>query len=86
MTVPARRPWHRRKRTWAALALWLLVTYPISQGPATYFVVRGWLSPGLFLGVYGPMAFVAYPEPLERATGVYRTWWRDQAWRDMGRL
>jgi hypothetical protein len=39
-----RRAWYRGKRTWAALALWLLVAYPLSIGPAEYCVERGWLA------------------------------------------
>ena len=39
-----RRPWWRRKRTVAALWLWLLVAYPLSVGPVAYTMERGWIA------------------------------------------
>jgi hypothetical protein len=41
---PPRRPWWKRKRAWAAGALWLAVAYPLSMGPIWYCTERGWLS------------------------------------------
>lgn len=38
---PLRRPWHRRKRLWAAVALWLPFAYLSGEGPAWYAVARG---------------------------------------------
>ncbi len=45
MISPApRRPFWKRKRWIAALALWLLVAYPLSVGPIAYAMERGWIS------------------------------------------
>jgi len=42
-TPPPKRPWWRRKRTWAAGAVWLAVAYPVGIGPVSYAAGRGWL-------------------------------------------
>lgn len=40
----ARRSWYRKKRWWAAAALWLVTAYPLSILPVAYSVGRGWVS------------------------------------------
>ena len=52
MTAPARRPWYRKKRWIAALAVWLLIAYPVSEGPVRYAEYRGW-NPDM--AVYRPL-------------------------------
>ena len=59
---PPRRTWWRRTRTWAALALWLIVAYPLSSGPFYYCAGRGWVA------LDDPLLVTAY-EPLLRALG-----------------
>jgi hypothetical protein len=44
-TETPKRPWWRKKRWATPLALWLLVAYPLSIGPAGYLSHRGWLRP-----------------------------------------
>lgn len=44
-----KRPWWRKKRWWAMIALWLcLPLYPLAGGPGTYCVVRRWCPPDPF--------------------------------------
>lgn len=62
VTMPSpspRRPWYRRKRAWAALAMWLLlpVLYPLSYGPYFYCRGRRWVT----------RETVAFYAPIERA-------------------
>ena len=41
---PPSLPWWKSKRTWAAaLALWLLVAYPLTTGPMQYAALRDWV-------------------------------------------
>jgi hypothetical protein len=40
-----RRPWWRRKRTWVAVAAWLLLAYPLSLEPMSWLYERGFLPP-----------------------------------------
>jgi len=59
---PPRRPWWKRKRTWAAGAVWMAavpVLYALSMGPAVYCVGRGWLPADTVLGAYAPAAWAA---------------------------
>jgi hypothetical protein len=62
MKVPELQPkrtWYRRKRTWAAIALWLVIAYPLSVGPAFYGMGRGWLPIKQTSALYGPSYFAA---------------------------
>jgi len=52
---PPRRPWWKRKRTWAAAALWLVAAYPLSRGPVEYAAARGWLPAAYGTSFYGPL-------------------------------
>jgi len=38
------RPWHRRKGTWAAGILAMVIAYPLSLGPVWYAIGRGWVT------------------------------------------
>jgi hypothetical protein len=51
---PPTRPWYKRKRTGAALALWLLIAYPLSIGPLFYVAGRGWLPNQAAIVASGP--------------------------------
>ena len=53
---PPRRPWWRRKRMWAAVAVWLAlpVLYVLADGPVGYCVARGWIPTGAWTAAYGP--------------------------------
>ena len=79
-----KRPWWRRKRTWAALALWLLLTYPLSMGPASYAVRRRWVSIQAYRAVYWPVIETDLrldPDRLNRFARFHRymRWWNDRA-------
>jgi len=81
VTAPARRPWHRRKRTWAAIALWLTlpVLYVLADGPAGYCVARGWLPLTVYETVFGPawrpaVSLGGPPDLFVR----YHFWWVDR--------
>lgn len=56
---PSHCPWHRRKLAWAALALWLAVTYPLSLWPVAYGVGRGWYPAAPAWIPYAPLLFAA---------------------------
>ena len=77
MTLPARRPWWKKKRWATALALWFVVAgYPVSLGPQVYAVRRGWL----------PQAVVPWKgsqgwRPRRSLPGRYLQWWDDVAFR-----
>jgi len=49
-----RRPWWRRKRTRAAVAVWLALPglYILSAGPACYAARRGWTTEGRVNAAY----------------------------------
>jgi hypothetical protein len=66
-----RRPRHRRKRAWAALALWFVVAWPITTGPATYACYRGWLPPKPYK-VFCVVPMRMLLNPLGDATGYRR--------------
>lgn len=53
------RPWWRKKRYAAALALWLIAAYPLSLWPIAYLVGRGWLPVTIVKAVYAPITIVA---------------------------
>lgn len=86
MTSPSASPPHRRwwtKKRWlAAIALWMLIAYPSSVGPAHYAVGRGWL-PLWFLKVYSPLvwlqpdySFDGYDGSLAQLFDTYNArWW-----------
>lgn len=72
-----RRPLYRRKRAWAAAAVWLVVGYELGVGPAAYCVRRGWLSPQVvFDRLY---AYPLLPDSWGEASGLwaYNRWWAD---------
>lgn len=73
--LPPRRPWRRRKRTWAAGALWLLlpVLYVLGDGPGQYLVIRGWLSGPVYEAAMAPLWLV---EPW--LPGPVRGWLADR--------
>lgn len=77
MTVPrSRRPWLRRKRTWAVVGLWLPLLYVASSGPVMYGFDRDWL-PGWFAGAFLPSHRVmrALPDPVAETWYGYVEWW-----------
>jgi hypothetical protein len=77
--LPPRRPWHKRKRTWAAVAVWLVVAYPLSVGPANYAAARGWASIPLLKTAYTPvfLAAVALDPSRSGSFIVYVDWCGD---------
>jgi len=56
-----RRTWYRKKRTWAAAGLALLVWYPISFGPAAYAAGRGWIGGTTVEAAYAPVIAAVAP-------------------------
>lgn len=85
MTAPARRPWWKRKRWWAAIVLWLLlpVLYALSTGPALYVIYaycrtneRGQHWYDWYEAVYGPAERAVFAWPvMEEIGGEYQLWW-----------
>ena len=78
---PPRLAWWRRKRTWVGLLLWLAVAFPISWGPISYGVARGWLPHTADMPFF-PLFRVmnALPRPASEAcwaalTGYGRDWY-----------
>jgi len=69
---PPRRPWWKRKRTWAAVALWLVVGYPLSMGPVAYCVGRGWVADATVEPFYSPIGRLF--EALEAAPQLAFEW------------
>jgi hypothetical protein len=70
-----RRPWQGRKWVWAA-ALWLLVAYPLSMGPAVYAHRRGWVDGQTVEVVYGPALRVLLSNGTTGSAFLrYLTWW-----------
>jgi len=76
---PPRRPWWKRKRTWAALALFWAATYELGYGPAVYCVRRGWLPRGFVFDLLYP--FPRMPHAWGEVIGLweYDRWWADAA-------
>jgi len=73
---PSRRPWYRRKRTWAA-AVWLLlpVLYVLSMGPAAYVHSRtGWFPYWLFR-LYAPLWGTTEGTSAASLLDSYEAWW-----------
>ena len=67
-----RRPWWKKKRWAAALALWLAVAYPVSEGPYEYARVRRWISDTT--AAYQPL------DPVERwVPGLWTFRWQWEA-------
>jgi hypothetical protein len=66
-----------RRRRWAALAAVVLVSsYPISNGPAFYFLARGWLPYRVYHAVYGPLNHILGEDGLDSETyAAYTAWW-----------
>jgi len=61
---------------WAAFAVWLLVAYPLSIGPAAYCAGRGWIEPGgqalvaFYRPLVGPPLRLGGPDVLGRFTAT----------------
>ena len=65
MTFPSDRPWWRKKRWAAALAVWMALAYPLSVGPFDYAANRRWLPPALEAAgdpLYAPYRWALHPE------------------------
>ena len=78
---PPRRPWWKKKRTWAAMSLWLVAVYPYTVGPVQYAAQRDWLSPwawDVVRVVYAPIdpLWATFPR-LARWSGyeAHVRWW-----------
>jgi hypothetical protein len=52
MTEAPRKPFWKRKRWIAAGVLWLVIAYPVSEGPARYAEMRHWIP---FTPAYLPL-------------------------------
>ena len=55
-----RRDWWKRKRRWAAVAVWLIAAYPLSLGPMIWLYDRGYL----------PASALAYVDPFYAPLGL----------------
>jgi hypothetical protein len=66
----------------ALLVAAMLGVYPLSEGPAAYFVVRGSLPESIFIA-YLPCGWVAemLPERIQQYRGNYMLWWISMAYR-----
>ena len=79
---PPRRPWWKKKRTWAAIALWVVAGYPLLLGPLTYVHFRGWVPAGTVLVAHEPVRVILLSLPEGRFrdaaigyNGAYIGWW-----------
>lgn len=76
--MPPRRPWWKKKRWAAILALWLLVAYPASFGPAKYLLFRDFTPArpfaSIFYTTYAPLWAVTRGTPLEDELDRYAGW------------
>lgn len=79
MNEKRRRHLWRRKRYIIAAAMWLLLAYPLSMGPAEYAMIRGWTPPG-FQAFYVPVRCLPHSRWLSR----YSLWWIVLAMRHEG--
>lgn len=70
-----RRPWWRRKRAWAAIALTPFLGYSIGYGPAVYVAARGWLPPALADAAFAPAKLARLVPGLRHPVTVYAGWW-----------
>lgn len=78
-SIPPKRVWGRRKRTWAVLLLWIVVAYPLSHGPVSYAANRGWITEHAAYTYRAPIRVVLPPEgarPMSPARRVVaRAYW-----------
>ena len=71
-----RKPWWKRKRSIAAAVLWVVVSYPLSFGPAMYAWYAGWISVGWIETVYRPMLYAELYSPhAGQVANDYVEWW-----------
>jgi hypothetical protein len=84
VTAPAARSWWRKKRWWAAVALWLIVAYPLSVGPANYAAARGWVPEGWVVTAYAPVQSAAQQPWLMEPYVRYVMRWRIAAYEHEG--
>jgi len=73
-------PWWLKKRWAVALALWLLVAYPLAGGPVFYGAHRGWWA----YDAPERAGYYSFTSLLGRnrvgyAYAEYLQWWREQA-------
>lgn len=74
------RPWWTKKRWHAAFALWLLLGYPLSAGPAVYCVDHWSLTGDLYDAAYKPVwRLLSLWPPLLDHYIEYLGWWSDLA-------
>jgi len=73
--APPRRPWWRRKRAAAALAMWLVVAFPLLCGPLRYAVIRGWLPRASESAFVWPGLAPRRLPVVGRAFSRYHWWW-----------
>ncbi len=80
--MTARRPWWKKKRWVAAMALWVVVAYLLSVGPARYALARGWIS-GAASDIYMRPAIDSMDatedsvDAVEDAYEAYLGWWEE---------
>jgi hypothetical protein len=76
VTAPVpRRPWRKRKRTWAAV-LWLAAAYPASFGPAAYVCGITGMSFDPLRVVYFPVIVATAGYPTDEEPMANR-WYRE---------
>ena len=86
MASQPRRPFWKKKRCWAALALWLALAYPLSVGPANYAAARGWLPEAWVAAIYAPVQAAANHPRLMEPYVSFVMRWRTPAWRHQGHI
>ncbi len=86
---PPRRPWWKKKRTWASGVLWLMlpVAYLLSMGPAVYAHERGWLPLRAIRVAYAPAIMwrdnrMPVIGPAQDSFRDYVAAWRAKGWSD----
>lgn len=73
---PTRRPWRKRKRTWAAIVFWLSlpVLYLLSIGPHAYCAGRGWIAADEVTAFYRPAVRLAEWSGQKDLLAGYAVW------------
>jgi hypothetical protein len=58
---------------------WLFASYWLSNGPAIYAVVRGWMPVPVYRTIYGPLTYLLrYPG--HETLANYGQWWLELAY------
>jgi hypothetical protein len=87
VTSHARRPWWKKKRWAAALALWLVLpaAYLAGPGPAAYLVGRGWVAASTHQEFFTPAYVVLFWAGVAPQVWDSETAWHHRGERHAGR-